>query len=216
MDGSGQGGNTGPVLTVGHSSHTREIFLELLTRHHVTALADVRSAPYSRFNPHFDRERLSGTLEASGIRYVYLGDRLGGRSDDRSCYEHGRVRYDRLARTPLFLDGLRRIVRGAEKYRVALMCAEREPLHCHRTLLIGHELDRRGVGVAHILPDGRIEPHASAMTRLLAELNLENETDLFHGHRPRGELVAEAIAAQARRVGHVIEPAADASERNRR
>ena len=207
---------TDTILTVGHSNHTREFFLDLLIRHHVTALADVRSAPYSRFNPHFDRERLAGTLKASGIEYVYLGDELGGRSDDRSCYEHGRVRYDRLARTPRFRDGLQRIMRGAEEHRVALMCAEKEPLHCHRTLLVGHELDRRGVDVAHILPDGRLEPHAAAMTRLLAALGLGNDDDLFRGHRPRGELVAEAVAVQAKRVGHVAGQGAGMSERNGR
>ena len=216
MDNSGLDRNTGTILTIGHSNHTREFFLELLTRHRVTALADVRSAPYSRFNPQFRRERLSETLETSGIRYVYLGDALGGRSDDRSCYERGRVRYDRLARTPLFRDGLQRVVRGAEEYRVALMCAEKEPLHCHRTLLVGHELDRRGVDVAHILPDGRLEPHAGAMTRLLAELGLENDEDLFLGHRSRDARIVEAIAVQARRVGHVIEQAAGVSEQGGR
>ena len=130
---------------------------------------------------------------------------LGGRSADRSCYEHGRIRYDRLARTACFLDGLQRIVSGAADYRVALMCAEKEPLHCHRTLLIGHELDECGVDVAHILPDGRLEPHASAMTRLLAEFGLETGDDLFRQHKPRGELITEAITRQAERVGHLIE-----------
>ena len=216
MDSSSLTRNTGTILTIGHSNHTQEFFLELLTRHRVTALADVRSAPYSRFNPQFDREKLSEALRASTIKYVYLGEELGGRSDDQSCYEHGRVRYDRLARTPLFRDGLHRVMRGAQEYRVALMCAEKEPLHCHRTLLVGQELDQRGVDVAHILPDGRLEAHASAMTRLLAEFNLENDEDLFHGNRPRGELIVEAIAVQARRVGHAIEQSADVSEHNKR
>ena len=95
--------------------------------------------------------------------------------------------------------------RGAADYRVALMCAEKEPLHCHRTLLIGYELDECGVDVAHILPDGRLEPHASAMTRLLAEFGLETGDDLFRQHKPRGELITEAITRQAERVGHLIE-----------
>ena len=214
MDSSIVERNTGTVLTIGHSNHTPEVFLDLLTRHGVTALADVRSAPYSRFNPHFNREQLTETLKASNIKYVYLGDQLGGRSDDQACYEQGRVRYDRLARTPLFRDGLQRVVRGANEQRVALMCAEKEPLHCHRALLIGHELDQRGVEVAHILPDGRLEPHSGAMTRLLAEFNLENDGDLFYQHKPRGELIAEAIAIQTERVGHVTKQGVDASRQN--
>ena len=202
----------GTVLTIGHSNHTVEAFLDLLIRHRVTALADVRSAPYSRFAPHFNREQLLKTLKVSGIRYVYLGREMGGRSSDRSCYEQGRVRYDRLARTPGFQDGLLRVQRGAKDYRVTLMCAESEPLHCHRALLVGHELDRRGVHVAHILPDGRLEPHANAMNRLLTECNLDAEGDLFNRLRPRDERIAEAIARQAKRVGHAIRRGADGPE----
>ena len=209
-------GDTGTILTIGHSNHALEVFLELLDRHGVTALADVRSAPYSRFNPQFNRERIEATLKTFDIRYVYLGHELGGRTDDRSCYEHGRVRYDLLARTSRFRDGLKRILRGAEGYSIALMCAEKEPLHCHRTLLIGHELDRRGVDVAHILSDGSLEPHANAMTRLLAEFGLEGGDDLFRQNTPRSELVAEAVARQAGRFAHTIERGAGRSEHGER
>ena len=192
------------VFTIGHSIHTVEIFLELLTRHRVTALADVRSAPYSRFNSHFNREQVSEALAATGIKYVFLGRELGGRSDDPSCYDQGRIRYDRLAGTPGFRDGLRRVMQGAEEYRIALMCAEKEPLHCHRSLLVGHQLAEHGVEVAHILADGRLESHASTMDRLLAELDLVPDKDLFRRHRSRDELVSEAIACQTDRVGHAI------------
>ena len=213
MGSSDVDGNSDTVLTIGHSNHALELFLDLLAQHRVTAVADVRSTPYSRFNPQFDREQLVAPLKASGIKYVYLGHELGGRSDDPSCYQDGRVRYDRLAQAPHFREGLQRIARGAEEYRVALMCAEKEPLHCHRTLLVGHELDKSGIEVAHILPDGRLEPHADAMTRLLAEIGLEHDDDLFHRHRPYEELIAEAIAHQAKRVGHAIEQVADIPER---
>ncbi len=209
-------GDAGAILTIGHSNHALGVFLDLLTGNGVTAVADVRSAPFSRFHPHFNRERLAEALRTSGIEYVHLGRELGGRPDDRSCYERGRVRYDRVARTAEFRGGLQRVVGGAEKHRIALMCAEREPLHCHRTLLVGHELDKRGVEVAHVLSDGRIEPHASAMTRLLAELGLEAGEDLFRRHGSRDELVAEAIARQARRIGHALAETADATERKDR
>jgi len=195
------------ILTIGHSNHTLKFFLELLNLHDVTAIADVRSAPYSRFNPQFNREKFAGSLEASGFRYVYLGRELGGRSDDRSCYEHGRIRYDRLARTPRFRDGLERVLHGAGRYRIALMCAEKEPLDCHRTLLIGHELDKSGVDVAHILADGTLEPHAGTMSRLIAEFSFE--ADLFSRHRTRRQLIEEAIAHQAECVGHLMERVSD-------
>lgn len=98
---SSAGDRPGQVLTVGHSNHAPEAFLALLTRHGVTALADVRSAPYSRFNPQFNRNALSASLADNDIAYVWLGRELGGRPDDPACYEDGAVRYDLLARTPL-------------------------------------------------------------------------------------------------------------------
>ncbi len=193
------------VLTIGHSNHSLEVFLELLTRHHVTVVADVRSAPYSRFNSQYNREALSETLKTSAIRYVFLGRELGGRSDDPSCYEQGRIRYDQLAATPSFRRGLERVERGMANYRIALMCAEKDPLHCHRTLLVGHHLVERGVDVAHILEDGRLETQASAMDRLLAELGIEDDRQMALPLRPRAELVSDAIMCQAERVGHAKE-----------
>ena len=203
----------GTVLTIGHSSHSLETFLGLLVRNRVTVLTDVRSAPWSRFNPHFNREPLAAALKMQGIRYVYLGPELGGRSDDPACYEDGRIRYDRLATTDRFREGLDRVVRGAADHRIALMCAEKEPLHCHRTLLVGRALDARSVRVAHILSDGRLESHANAMERLLIEFDLVPEGDLFRRQQPRAELIDEAVARQAERVGHAVDSSSDASQR---
>lgn len=205
------GGNAETILTVGHSNHDLEFFVELLDAHRVTALADVRSAPFSRHNPQFNRERLAATLKSSGIKYVYLGRELGGRSENLSCYERGRIRYDRLARTSRFRNGLDRIVRGVGEYRVALMCAEKEPLDCHRTLLVGHELDKLGVDVAHILPDKPLESHANAMDRLLAKFGLD-DYDLIHRGEPRDERIKKAIECQVEEVGHAVEYASEISE----
>ena len=190
---------SGPVLTIGHSTHPLEAFVALLERHGVTAVADVRSAPYSRFNPQFNRESLAEALEAEGIRYVHLGDILGGRSDNPACYQDGRIRYDRVATTDSFKRGLARVVHGAAEYRIALMCAEKEPLDCHRTLLVGRALDQRGVELVHIHADGRLEPHAEAMDRLIDSQKLPR-ADLY---RTREELIDTAIACRQERVAHV-------------
>ena len=191
------------VLTVGHSNHSLEAFVALLQQHGVTALADVRSAPYSRFNPQFNRKALDASLEAVGIRYVFMGRALGGRPDDPSCYEDGRVRYDRLAKTPLFREGLERIVDGAGRQRIALMCAEKEPLDCHRTILVGRSLAERGVAVAHILADGALEPHDETMGRLLDSAGLPRQ-DLLQS---REQLIEEALAHRERRIAHAGKPA---------
>ena len=192
---------TRSVLTIGHSNHPVEAFVELLQHHGVTALADVRSAPYSRFAPQFNREALDRSLKASSIKYVFLGRELGARPDERSCYENGRVQYARLARTDWFRSGLERVARGANDYRIALMCAEKEPLECHRALLVARALDELGVPVEHILPDGRLESHGDAMLRLLKVVRLPSE-DLF---RSRRELIALALAQQEERIAYVDE-----------
>jgi uncharacterized protein (DUF488 family) len=111
----------GPIFTVGHSNHPLEHLIGLLRRHGVTALADVRSTPYSRTNPQFNREHLSEALKAAGIVYVFLGKELGARSEDPACYENGKVLYDRLARTDLFRSGIERVLEGAGKFRLVLI-----------------------------------------------------------------------------------------------
>jgi uncharacterized protein (DUF488 family) len=192
------------VFTIGHSTLSLEGFLARLRRHEIMALADVRSAPTSRFNPQFNRDALQRDLPAHGVRYVFLGRELGGRPEDPACFEKGRVQYARLARTELFRSGLDRVVRGADEYRVALMCAEKEPLECHRALLVARALAERGVEVRHILADDRAEAHGSTMERLLDLLGLPRR-DLF---RSGEDLLAEALARQEERVAWVDEKVA--------
>jgi uncharacterized protein (DUF488 family) len=159
----------------------------------------VRSSPHSRFNPQFNKAELGRSLAAVGIRYVFLGRELGARSDDPACYEKGRVQYARLARTATFRKGIERLLKGAAEHRIACMCAEKEPLECHRTLLVARALAAEGVEVAHIHADGRLEPHAAAMERLLDIAGLPRQ-DLF---RSREDLLAEALVRQEERVAYV-------------
>ena len=169
-----------PIFTIGHSNHSLEGFLALLSKHRVTAVADVRSAPWSRFNAHFNRNTLSAALKARGIHYVYLGRELGGRPADPALYdEGGHVRYERIARTSNFRDGVARVVGGAAKHSIALMCAEKEPLDCHRTHLVAQALDAEGVEVMHILADGGLERHARTMDRSMADSGGKPDEDLF-------------------------------------
>jgi uncharacterized protein (DUF488 family) len=189
------------VYTIGHSTHSIEEFLDLLRKHGVTALADVRSTPFSRFNPQFNKDTLQETLAAHGIKYVFLGRELGARSDDPACYEDGRVQYARLARAASFRAGLDRVVQGASGYRVALMCAEKDPLECHRTLLVARALADLGVEIAHILADGSLETHETAMTRLLGVVGVPAQ-DLFSS---RDQLIEKAMARQEQRIAYVDE-----------
>lgn len=195
------------VFTIGHSTHDIERFTALLRQHGITALCDVRSKPYSRLNPQFNREALKQCLRDHGIAYVFLGAELGARSDDPSCYDHGKVQYDRLARTDLFQQGLARLKEGMKNYRLALMCAEREPLDCHRTILVARCLAALGVDVAHIHADGRIESHTDALNRLVRAFKLQ-EHDMFRSH---DELLAEAYRLQEERIAYVAADAGSAA-----
>ena len=188
------------IHTIGHSNHPIERFLALLQPHGITAVADVRSTPYSRFNPQYRREKLQAALAEVGIQYVFLGEELGARSQDPACYDaDGRVSYTRLARTQLFRKGIERLKTGMVEHRISLMCAEREPLECHRTILVSRELVRDGVAVTHILGDGSLETHEHAMQRLAASLKL-TDTDLFS---EPADLVEQAYDLQAARIAYV-------------
>ncbi len=187
------------VFTIGHSTHDGKAFVALLQRHGVTEIADVRSSPYSRFNPQFNREALAKRLAACGVEYAFLGSELGGRPDDASCYENGRVRYDLVNKTRSFQRGLERIVRDMAERRIALMCSEKEPLECHRALLVAQALQAQDVAVEHILADGELETHAAAMDRLLTLHDDPRQEDLFE---PRDERIARAIAKQTERIAY--------------
>jgi uncharacterized protein (DUF488 family) len=193
------------VFTIGHSTHPQERFIALLRQHGMTALCDVRSKPYSRMNPQFNREELKEALLAQGVEYRFLGKELGARSDDPNCYENGKVQYDRLAETELFKYGLKRVLRGMrDDFRIALMCAEKEPLECHRTILVARHLVALGVTVEHILADGSLENHDAALSRLARMINLR-EPDLVHS---REQLIADAYRKQGERIAYeAVEPA---------
>lgn len=195
------------VFTVGHSNHLVEWLEKLLRMHEVTSLVDVRSSPYSRFNPQFNREALAQWLLEAGIAYEFLGRELGGRSEDPADYEQGRIRYDRLAAKPAFKRGLARILRHGPNERLALLCAEKEPLDCHRTLLVAPALAQRGVRVQHILADGMLESHDQAMDRLLEMTGLK-QANLFgptgEGGGAGGSPIGEAIRMRAVQVGHAL------------
>lgn len=189
---------TDTLLTIGHSNHPADVFVRLLDEHAVTVLVDVRSAPYSRFHPQFNRAALAGTLAAAGIEYVFLGGALGGRPADPGLYDDGRVRYERVASTAAFRDAVEQVAERAGRDRLALMCAERDPLACHRTLLVAPALEERGARVAHILADGALETHGDTMDRLLARHGLSPRGDLLG---TRADAVATAISRETERAG---------------
>ena len=180
------------LLTIGHSNLTADRFVALLKHAGVTAIADVRSVPFSRRYPWFSQRPLAERLARERIAYVPLGEALGGRPSDPSLYRDGVADFSAIAHSPQFSAGLDRVIEGAQRFRVCLMCAEREPLECHRCLLIAPALVARRVALGHILADGTIEPHVATEARLLAA---SGEDDLFQDRAGR---LAEACRGRTR------------------
>jgi uncharacterized protein (DUF488 family) len=170
-------------FTIGHSNHDAEAWLALLRQHEVEVVVDIRSSPYSKYVPHFDRELVQRALERAGIRYLFLGAELGGRPENPAYYDaKGRVIYGRLCDDDGFKAAIIRLETGMERFRIALLCGEEDPAHCHRRLLIGRVLTERGHTMIHIRGDGRLEsdetvatearkPLVSSQPALFAELD---------------------------------------------
>lgn len=158
----------------------------------------MRSAPYSKFNPQFNRETFANFLKSRGINYVFLGKELGARSNDPTCYVDGKMRYDLLEKTALFQSGIERVITGAEDYRIALMCAEKDPLDCHRTILVARALEKCGLRVVHILSDGSLERHEDTIDRLLTVLKMP-EADFF---KTKNEIISDAYEARGKEIAY--------------
>ncbi len=193
------------LFTIGHSNISATRFIAMQRAAGVSAVADVRSTPFSRFCPWFSAKNLAPLLADAGIGYLSYGETLGGRPRDPSLYRDGVIDYQAVARQREFLTALDRLTDAAARRPVCIMCSEREPLDCHRCLLVARALAARGLAIGHILYDGTIEPHRVTEQRLLA---LEGG-DLFA--TGQAERLAAAYFRRARAVGYRPKPAAKAA-----
>jgi uncharacterized protein (DUF488 family) len=153
--------------------------VDLLRQHGIQVLVDTRSSPYSRYSPQFDRESLRELLTNLQIKYLYLGDIVGGRPRDEACYDaEGRVLYGRVARQTSFQEAVTRLRQGADEFRIALLCSEEDPAHCHRRLLVSRVLMAEGVEISHIRGDGTLETDEEVADRSGKAL-IERQAALF-------------------------------------
>jgi uncharacterized protein (DUF488 family) len=193
------------VFSIGHSNHDLAEFLRLLRRARVTAVADVRSHPFSRRLPQFNRPDLERALPAQRMSYLFLGDRLGGRPEDDALYDaDGRVDYEKVRATDGFRAGLDRLLEAARRSAVAMLYSEADPLDCHRGLMIAPALLEHGVAALHLRRDGTVETMAEMEERLLAETGVGAGVldGLFAAQvtpEERRQLLAEAYRVMARR-----------------
>lgn len=186
------------IFTIGHSTHSYENFISLLRKAEISAIADVRSSPSSRRFPQFNLDELRAELRSDGIAYVFLGKELGGRPSERRFYCEGVADYEKMATSDEFKEGLGRVIEGAKKYRIALMCSEHNPLDCHRCLLVGRALSNRGIKISHILANGSIAPQTKIEQDLLDAAG-RSADDLLMTAPDR---LAEAYRERARKVAY--------------
>lgn len=188
-----------PIFTIGHSVHSETAFLELLHQHNVTNVLDIRSSPYSRHAPQFNRQSLQQFLNTSGIHYSFGGRSLGGRPTDLALYVAGQVSYERMAMAESFVASVRRVAVAARSSRVALLCSESDPIQCHRFLLVGRALSNRALDVQHIISDGRLESHGQAEERMISTLGLQQREIFDHS-----DALTSAYRAQAARCAYAF------------
>lgn len=193
---------TNPILSIGHSTLDYGQFVGRLKAAGVTAVADVRSAPFSRNFPQYNRDVLKAALDRDGIAYVFLGKELGGRPQALEEFTDGVADYEKMAATERFLGGLKRLEQGAKRYRIAMMCSERNPLDCHRCLLVGRAMKARDVDVEHLLGSGETLSQTDVEGQLLTMTNKSHD-DMFATEADR---LRDAYREHGRRVAFAEPP----------
>jgi uncharacterized protein (DUF488 family) len=186
---------TDKLFTIGYASFSIKDFVSTLQQHRINALVDVRSAPYSKYNPEFKKDNLHKVLADNNSSYIFLGKYVGARIEDPACYIDGKLNYGLLNKTKNYQTGINRILNGMKDYRIALMCAEKDPAHCHRTFLVCRTLRSYPIKILHILEDGSLEEHPDTEERLLKLHGLDQE-DIFRSEKDRVNEVYDRMCVE--------------------
>ena len=196
------------IYTIGHSNHINKYFVNLLKNHGINCLVDVRSMPYSKFTPQYNKEDLKKYLKLNQIYYVFMGDELGARRNDKSLYTNeGYLDFDKTSKSILFQEGIERLKKGLHKgYNIALMCTEKDPIDCHRNILVARELFRQNIEIKNIHEDSSIETQTELEERLL-NLYFPNRMQLTLIDLPkdRNEYLTEAYRLRNRDIAYSLE-----------
>jgi uncharacterized protein (DUF488 family) len=188
------------IYTIGYASFSISEFIDTLRKYAITALADVRSAPYSRYKQEFKKDNLNKVLAESNILYIFLGNQVGARVEDPGCFVNGKLNYGLLKESDNFRTGIDRILNGMRDYRIALMCAEKDPVNCHRMFLVCRALRSYPIEIFHILEDGSLEGQSDTEKRILQLYDLD-QPDIFRSERERVEEVYDRMCKGVGREG---------------
>jgi len=198
------------VYTIGCSTNTSEEFIKLINKYKINCLVDVRSTPFSKYTQQFNKENLQELLKKHKISYIWMGKEFGARREDRSLYSSkGYLDFEKVCTSQEFLSGVNRIQNGLERgYKIVLMCTEKDPIDCHRTILVSKGLDENGIQVKHILPDGSLCNKDEIEERLL-DMYFKNrnqiDIDMLLGNAlTEEEMIAEAYRKRNKDIGYEL------------
>ncbi len=189
------------IYTIGHSSLEINAFVGLLQKHKITSICDVRSQPYSGFVPQYSKDTLRTILNKKSISYRHFGKELGGRSENLACYDNNKVQYELLLEEPIFMKGMDNLLESMGCLRCALLCSEKDPIDCHRGLLLGRYLFMKGMNVLHVHTNGTLESQDEMEIRLLRLWKMD-KLDLF---KSTDEFISDAYKMQSNKVAYRIE-----------
>jgi uncharacterized protein (DUF488 family) len=198
------------VYTIGHSNYSTKYFLSLLKKHGITCIVDVRSVPFSKYTPQYNKDDLKKFLHESRIYYIFMGEELGARRSDKLLYSgDGNLDFDKVSKTSLFQTGIDRIKSGIDKgYNIAIMCTEKDPIECHRNILVARGLYRQNIEIYNILESGKVETQEQIEERLL-DLYFPNRMqqtlfDSFENNVNNEELIKKAYIYRNRDIAYNI------------
>ena len=198
------------VYTIGCSTNTLEQFLELLKIHDINCIVDVRSIPFSKYTNQFNRESLQSYLKKHNILYIWMGKEFGARRENKNLYSiQGYIDFEKVRKDIDFLYGVQRIKKGIAKgYKISLMCTEKDPIDCHRTILVAKGLEDNDIDVNHILQDGRLISQNKIEERLLdmyfKDRNQINFDMLLGNSKTEEEMIEEAYKRRNKEIGYEI------------
>ncbi|MCT4605739.1 MAG: DUF488 domain-containing protein [Marinisporobacter sp.] len=198
------------IYTIGHTNYSIENFVKLIRLYNINCIVDVRSTPFSKYTPQFNRKDLKITLNQKGVHYIYMGIEFGARRNEQYLYtSQGYLDFEKTIKNKVFLQGVRRLVDGCEKgFNISLMCTEKDPFDCHRSIMVGKGLKDNGFDVKHIFPNGNVQTQEQIEQRLLDkyfknrfQVSLES---FFEKQMDEEEMIAEAYRKRNKEIGYEI------------
>lgn len=176
------------IFTIGYAGFAIDDFIKALKKHNINSLIDVRSSPFSKFYQDYNKPLLCDTLQKNGIIYRNYNSEFGARQDDKTYYPNGYLDFSMFTRSKVFLDGMQKIINAIPLgYKFVLMCSEKDPINCHRTIMVGKAFSDNGISVSHILSDGHIITQSDIEARLL---------DMYYPDRDQLALFGEQLSAE--------------------